>query len=202
MQHYTLTRHSDGAEIFAGRYESFSTCIEDAIRENINLSYIDLRNKNLMNLDMDGAVLIGASFNGSNLNGCNMSETNLSQSQFYGCTLYSTCFSDSLLKNCDFRGADFGATLINGTDISDCIFSTLSCFDLDFSHVKKMDGCVFTTPDNTIHPMSKHPIVLKGIFNAPIVILDNSIKIGFETFSKSIIPTLSKVIERKIISNS
>ena len=54
MQYYTLRKHTDDSEIFSGLYPSFKSCLEDAVNKKIDLSYINLRNKNLSNANIDG----------------------------------------------------------------------------------------------------------------------------------------------------
>jgi len=195
MQYYNLTRHNDKTIIFSGRYNSFIECLEDAVTKNIDLSYIDLRNKNLTNAELDSARMKKASFTGANLSGANLSESILSGSVFYNASLYNTCMCHSNLNMCDFRDASFGGTLIEGSDIRESMFSTLSCFDLDFHNASDMYGCLFATPDGALHAMSRRPIVLRGLVNVPIIILDNTIKIDFRTFPKSILPKLMNMIK-------
>ena len=113
---------------------------------------------------------------------------------FYNCSLYNTCLSFSDLRKCDFRNANFGATLIDSANIQDCMFSTLSCFDLDFYFTASMTGCTFMSDDGKMHRMSKHPMVLKGFMNTHIIIFDHTIKIGMKTFPKTILPELIKII--------
>ncbi|PCI57008.1 MAG: hypothetical protein COB36_01695 [Alphaproteobacteria bacterium] len=194
MQHFKLYKYKDHTEIFSGYYSSFTECLEDAVKKQINLSHINLQNKNLSNANLDNAHMPNALFISTNLSGTNLSEANLANAVFYNCSLYNTCLSFSDLRRCDFRNANFGATLIDSANIQDCIFSTLSCFDLDFYFTANMTGCLFVSDDGKIHRMSKHPMVLKGFMNTHIIILDHTIKIGMKTFPKTILPELMKII--------
>ena len=196
MQHYTLTKYTDNSILFSGYYPSFVHCLEDAVEKQVDLSYVDLKSHNLTNANLDGAHMPSAQMNGANLTGANLSEANLTQAVFHNTTLYSTCLSYSDLRNSDFRSASFGATMIEGCNIRNCVFSTLSCFDLEFTLTDGMSGCLFAMPDGGLHHMSKHPIVLKGVLNTPIVILDQAIKIGEKIFPKNTIPTIINLIER------
>ncbi len=189
-----IKNHTNNTEIFSGYYLSFIECIEDAVNKNIDLTYIDLKNKNLSNASLDSANMSGALLSGANLTGANLSEANLEESIFYNCSLYNTCLSYSNLKGCDFRNANFGATLIEGSDIQECIFSTLSCFDLDFYFTENMDGCLFASADGALHKMSKSPVILKGFLNNHIIILDNTVKIGAKTFPREILPKLIQML--------
>ena len=194
MQHFTLYTHKNRTEIFSGYYKSFTECLEDAVKKQINLAHINLQNKNLSNANLDNAHMPNALFISTNLSGTNLSEANLANAVFYNSSLYNTCLSFSDLRRCDFRKANFGATLIDSANIQDCMFSTLSCFDLDFYFTANMTGCTFVSDDGKIHRMSKHPMVLKGFMNTHIIILDHTIKIGMKTFPKTILPELMKII--------
>lgn len=194
MQHFKLFKYKSSTEIFSGYYKSFTDCLEDAIKQKKNLAHINLKNKDLSNANLDNAFMPSAVLINSNLSGANLSEASLENSIFYNCSLYNTCLSFSNLQSCDFRNANFGATLIDNSNMKNCIFSTLSCFDLDFYFTKDMSGSIFMADDNNIHKMSKHPMVLKVFMNTHIVIFDNSIKIGMRTFPKSILPDLMNII--------
>ena len=194
MKHFKLQKHTDKKEIFSGYYPSFIACLEDAVDKKTDLSYIDLKNTNLSNANLDNACMPFTDFTGANLTGANMSEATLTASIFYNCSLFNTCLSYSGLNNCDFRGANFGATLTDGANIQNCIFSTLSCFDLEFCYVRHMDGCVFVADDGALHKMSQQPIVLKGFLNNHIIIFDQTVKIGVKFFPKEVLPNLLSML--------
>ncbi|PCK00415.1 MAG: hypothetical protein COA45_01150 [Zetaproteobacteria bacterium] len=194
MQHFKIYKHKNHTEIFSGYYGSFIECLEDAVEKQVDLTNINLQNKNISNANLDNAHMPNAIFINANLSGTNLSEAHLNNSIFYNCSLYNTCLSFSDLEKCDFRNANFGATMINGANIQDCIFSTLSCFDLDFYFATNMTGCLFVSEDGKMHKMSKHPMVLKGFLNTHIIILDHTIKIGIKTFPKTMLPELMNVI--------
>lgn len=197
MNNYTLKTYTENKPIFSGHYHSFIDCLEDAVKKNINLSHIDLRAQNLTNANLDGAHMPFADFKGANLIGCNLSECELQNSIFNDCVLYNTCFAYSEIKNSMFMGASFGATIIDGSNIQDCTFSTLSAFDLEFQTTRAMSGCRFIDPDFMHHDMSQPPVILKGIINTPIIILDKSIKIGGQYFASSdALPSVQSLIQK------
>lgn len=147
------------------------------------MPYADLRNKNLSNAHLDDAILPHADFSGANLSGTNLSEAYLKGAKFAGAALYNTCLSYSNLRGCDFLDANFGATDIFGTIISNAQFSTLSCFSLDFTGVRKMESCIFIGNDGRFSEMSKPPIVIKGLHNKPIIIMDHDVRAGHNTIN-------------------
>lgn len=195
MQYYTLTKHTDNTAIFSGYYPTFTHCLEDAVEKQINLSYVDLKSHNLTNANLDGANMPCADLSGANLTGANLSEANLTQAIFYNADLYNTCLAYSDFRNSDFRSASFGATMIEGCNMRNCIFSTLSCFDLEFTLTDDIGGSLFAMPDGGLHHMSKHPIVLKGLLNTPIIILDQAVKIGEKIFPRNLLSTFLNIIE-------
>ncbi len=194
MKQMLLKRHTDGEVIFSGTYTSQKECLEDAVKKEIDLSYVDLQSSDLSNANLDGAHMPGTYFSGANLTGANLSEATLAHGIFYNCALYNTCLSYSDLRHSDFRGANFGGTMIEGSNLKASTFSTLSSLDLDFTQTKDMSACSFSTPDGLFHRMSRPPIVLKGMFNAPIIIMDETVKIGMQTFCKNVMPPLFKMI--------
>ena len=197
MNNYTLKTHSENKNIFSGTYRSFIDCIEDAVKQNINMSHINLSHKNLSNANLDGAHMPFANFKGANLIGANLSECHLKNANFNDTSLYNTCFAYSELQNSQFLGASFGATLIEGCNAQNCTFSTLSCFDLDFHLTRAMDGCTYIDQNYKHHNMSEPPIILKGLLNTPIIVLDKTAKIGGQFFStEDALPSVHALIQK------
>ncbi len=190
MQYFVLKTHKDQTPIFDGAFTSFIACLEDAVKKEKDLSNIDLKHQNLSNANLDNAYMPGAELTGANLTGANFSESNLIGAHLQDSELYNTCFAYSEMSHSDFRGASFGATMIEGCIIDGATFSTLSCFDLDFRNVATMKDCKFESFDGALYGMTKHPIVLKGLLNTPIVILDQTITIGANILPKTILPAL------------
>lgn len=199
MQLFTLNRYTDNSSIFSGYYTSITACIEHAVEQKLDLSYINLKNQNLTNANIDMAHMPHACLNGTNLTGCNLSEANLEKASFLNTSLYNTCLSYSRLRQCNFAGAAFGATLIDGADMRDCQFSTLSCFDLDFHLTHSTIGSTFITTDNISHPMSNTPAIFKGVLNTPIIILDDIVKVGTQYFSSRAIPPLIQHLQEHVL---
>lgn len=194
MTYYQIKNYITNTPIFEGHFKTFSYCLEQAVADNVAMNYADLRHQDLSSANLDGAIITNSTFSGSNLMGANLSEANLSKSTFHNCDLQAACMSYSNLNQCDFRGALFGATLINDTHMENTKFSTLSCFDLDFFSVANMNGSTFCSGHDEIYEMSRSPIVIKGLLNTPVIILDKYIKIGSEVFSKAHLPQLTNVL--------
>tara|TARA_B100001989_G_scaffold202654_1_gene151086 strand:+ start:3001 stop:3624 length:624 start_codon:yes stop_codon:yes gene_type:complete len=184
----SLKSYKTGKTIFSGPYADIVACLEDAVQKRINLEYVDLSHQNLSNANLDEAHMPYADFTGCNLSGVNLSESNLRMSKFQHACLYNSYFCYSDLYGCDFINTDFGATNIVGADMQCCKFSTLSCFSLDFVDVGSLAGSQFHHVNGNIYPMSNSPIVIKGIFNTPIVIMDSVVQIGRNTFPRNDIP--------------
>ncbi len=194
MQYFYLKKQNTNEKLYAGYFKSKKHCLEDAVTRNIDLTAIDLSNENLENANLDNAIMPLANLRNANLSGANMSEAILTSALFHNAELYNTCLCDSDLSGADFRYASFGATLITNANLTATLFSTLSCFDLDFSSAKSMHGCAFEDHKGLKHTMSMQPIILKGVLTSPIVILDQSVKIGMKAFPKAILPGLLNLI--------
>lgn len=199
MTIFSIVSHKTGKTIYSGAFSSMRHCIQDAIERKIDLSYADLRHCDLTNGNFDGAVMPYAILSGANLSGANLSEATLHHSIFTHTDLYNTCLFGSDLHACDFSQANFGGTDICDTDISHSIFSTLSCLDLDFMNVRDMSGCEYITHDEQPQycAMSKHPVIIKGLFHTPIVIFDQVIKVGGQIFHKDVFPFLIYTLEQQ-----
>ena len=163
MKTYTILSARTAAALYEGAFESFVHCLEQAVREGIDLSHADLRNRNLANACLDDGLLEGADFSNSNLTGANLSEANLRGASFYGTDLYNACMACADLSHCNFEDASFGATDISGSDISFSRFSTLSCFTLDFNAAQRLEKCSFTDEGQTLLSWSAPPVVVRGL---------------------------------------
>ena len=187
--------------MFEGRFESFKACLEQAVKDWVALNCVDLRNKNLTNANLDDAILPGAALNGSNLTGANISEAYLKSADFSGSVLYNACFNDSNLTACNFADASFGATDIHGSIISRAQFSTLSCFHLDFTATRQMNGCIFINPDGCISEMSKPPLVIMGLSAQPIIFMDHHVKTGHNVIDQKRLEPLMEKLSSKALRN-
>ena len=183
MRHITIRSILPEAQnkiLFEGSFPCEKICLEHAVADHVDLTGADLRKLNLSNAALDDAKLARADFSHSNLSGANLSECTLESAQLLGTSLYNSCFAYSGLRGCDFSGAFFGGTDINGANIGHAQFSTLSAFDLDFAMTTNMDGCAFINPDGHYCAMSKPPVVIKNLLPKPLILLDRSVKYGHE----------------------
>lgn len=178
MKLFQLRSVQSDTLLFEGHFTSYKACLEQAISERVHLHNLDLRHKNISNTNLDEGVLPGADFSHANLSGANLSDTYLKGAKFAGSALYNTCLCDANLSGCDFTDAGFGATDIHGAILSRAQFSTLSCFSLDFTGARQMDGCFFINPDGRICAMSRPPVVIRGLGREPIILMDRHIKSG------------------------
>ncbi len=171
MNNIKIHSYKDYSLLYEGTFENTNDCIENAVQNNVSLAYADLQYSNLSNINLDNAIMPYADFTGSNLSGANLSESMLNGALFKDAVLYNTCFAYSEIQACDFKGASFGATDITGANISFSEFSTLSCFSLDFSHVRAMKQCLFLNAHGQETRMSRPPVVVKGISKKPIIMM-------------------------------
>ncbi|MCC7305545.1 MAG: pentapeptide repeat-containing protein [Alphaproteobacteria bacterium] len=172
-----------GNILFEGKFKDFKTCLEQAVKDNVDLSKAHLARRNLSNTMLDGAMLKGADFTGANLCGSNLSESQLDGAVFISADLVNACLACASMRGCLFGDASFGATIITGADISYATFSTLSCFTLDFMHTRAMEGCIFSDPEGLHLSMSRPPVVIKGLSAEAIIFMDRHIKIDSRVFN-------------------
>jgi hypothetical protein len=129
---------TEGDLLYASTQTSIQETIEEAISTKTILDKIDLKNKDLRNIDFDTAIIRGASFQDADLTGANMSEAIFDFSNFSGSQLYNTCFAYSSLNGCMFLDSLFGATDFSETIIDHCLFSGPSTFSIIFRSVSSM----------------------------------------------------------------
>lgn len=182
MQFYTIKRQHSEKVIFSGHFLNFRACIEQAIADEVSLFQANLRGSNLLNAELDSGDFRQADFSGSNLSGANASECQMQGCNLSGVTLHGTVLCESNFNKAVFDAALFGATDVFGSILSDCYFSTLSAFTLNFSEAKTMTGSHFENPCGTLCPISRPPVVISGL-NQTIIMMDEHIKIGTHVFA-------------------
>ncbi len=175
--YYEILSNKNGAALHQGQFNSLRHCIETAIYAGIDLSYANLRHKDLQNGNFDDGILNHADFTGSNLTGANLSEAQLSHAIFTNTDLYNTCLAYSCLASANFKSANFGATDITQANLAHASFAGLSAFTLDFRLAQDIRGCNYTAPDGTVCSFSQPPMIIHGQLK-PCAILDNHIIYG------------------------
>lgn len=181
MRIYTIQSTQNKKSLFEGYFESFQSCLETAVNENIDLSHADLKQKNLCNSNLDDARLMHADFTGANLSGTNLSEARLTGANFSGAALFNTCFAYSDMQHCHFEHSDFGATELTGANLSFSNFAGLSCFSLDFMNVFAMKACTFKDTSGRLMKTSAPPVVILGINTNPIIFMNEQIEANAQT---------------------
>ena len=175
MQTFQL-HHRDQNLLFAGDYRTLRECVEDALRDGVDLRGVDLAHADLSEINLDGANLHGASFSSANLTGANISEAGLSHCNFSGAALFNTCLCHSNLSHSDFSDAAFGGTDVAGATLAHCIFSGGSALGLNLSACVTLDGALYRTLHKSCR-MSQIPLVVTGL-TGPIVLFDEDVMIG------------------------
>lgn len=164
--------------LYEGAFETAAQCLEHAIKDRADITNVNLKNTDLSRASLDEAVFHFADFTNANLTGANLSGATFTDCRFHGAALYNTFFCYSHFRHCSFESASFGGTDITSAWLEDCLFSTLSCFTLDFVLARTMRGSRFTDPEGKIYPMTRPPLVIKGTHMGPICLMDRHVKIG------------------------
>lgn len=185
MHYFKITTHTKHDTLFEGRFKDFKSCLEHAVDDGVKLNHADLTRQNLSGADLDGATFEGADFSYSNLNGANIAEANLKGARLCYSDLYNTCFAESDLQYSMFDHAQFGGTLIYDADLSFSRFSDQSCFSLNFTEARTLEGCMYVLSDKRVTTMGNPPVVISGLRPQPIVFLDEFILTGDGTYPRS-----------------
>lgn len=177
MPFYQVKSTRGGQILYSGHFINFRACLEHAVTEGVSLKNADLRRTNLLNATLDGADLRGADFTAANLAGVNLSEAKLDNAVFAAANLTGAVLCESSLTGAHFIGTQFGATLIDDCVLDRAHFSALSTFTLDFSTARSMRDCLFIGSDQTVCPMTRPPVVVRGLPRL-LVLMDCHVKIG------------------------
>lgn len=183
-QHYHLVCWHTDRILFEGRFESMRECVEQAVKEGVNLDGVDMTGQNLACANLDDAQMCGARFFGANLNGANLSEGVFDNADFTGADFSYACFAVSSLMDVDFTGASFSVTDVTDAVIRGCRFSCPSVFTTLFHRAAVFSACEFMGSDSKLMRMDKPPITISGL-PRDIVYLDDAVKIGTEFVSKT-----------------
>lgn len=177
MTQITINHIKTGAPLFGGTFETVKDCLEEAVEKGLSLSGADLRFQNLGHANLDDAHLDHADFTGSNLIGANLSEARLNHAKFIGCSLESACLAFSTLDHADFSDCRFGGTYIDGAKLDGALFSTPSCFHLEFIGCESMRGCRYRDEFHSECAFSNPPLLLHGLRQS-IAVLGSQVIIG------------------------
>ena len=175
---YQLKSYLDDDLLYEGDFESLTECLEQAVSDRVKLDAVDLRMANLCNANLDDAYMNGALLTGANLSGANLSEAALKHANFSCAALYNTCLCYADLSGAYFDEASFGGTDIACAAIDNVRFAGPSCFSLNFSAVKSMNGCVFQDESGQLCSMSSPPVVIHGLLRQSIILMDQDMKVG------------------------
>ena len=194
MKNYKLVSAKTGETLFAGFFQDLKTCLEEAVIRRIPLHHINLKGQNLCNANLDDGIFGYADFSGTNLTGANLSESYCKGANFSETSLFNTCFAYSNLSMCKFKEASFGATDMTAALISGSEFSSLSAFSIDFTKIKQMNHCAFISHDGSVSSLSTAPIVITGLDQLPIIMLDEHIYRGHKRLASKPANRLLKAI--------
>lgn len=168
LQYYELqTKHKE--VVYDGYFKDVSSCVEQALSDDICLHDLKLNGLNLTQANLDGADFTGCDFSGANLAGANLSEARLNNCLFSNARMTDACLCESEIKNTIFHNTLFSTTDLSHAHIERCLFSCFSTFSLNFDEALHFRDCVFNLQD-TNYMMRQPPVVIKGLPRRLVVI--------------------------------
>ncbi|MEM6781680.1 MAG: pentapeptide repeat-containing protein [Pseudomonadota bacterium] len=167
----------DGGVLYEGPYQTIKRTLEQAVKDNINLSYADLRGADLRGAALDGAQLSGSCFWGADLSGADMSDAYLHKADLRLAKLNDTCLANSVATSCDFRGAYFHDTIMSSVDLSSSQFSCPSFLNQDFLNIRSLKGCVYHHYGEMECRFDQSPVKISGLKDT-IIMIGNHVLIG------------------------
>jgi hypothetical protein len=181
LKHYTLQTRQQEIR-YQGYFESFAACLESALQNNIDCTFLNLRDSNLSQANLDGGNFTSCDFTSAHLNGTNMSECILSNALFSNAVFSDVCLCESLIEDCLFFETSF-----SGTDIANCIlknslFSCPSFFSINIHDVREISGCRYYH-DGEYCAINAQPVILSGLPQR-LILLDSHIMLGNKLYKR------------------
>lgn len=208
LKHYTLQTRQQEIR-YQGYFESFAACLESALQNNVDCTFLNLRDSNLSQANLDGGNFTSCDFTSANLNGTNMSECILSNASFSNASFADVCLCESKIEDCLFFETSFSGTDIASSSLKNCLFSCPSFFGINIHEAQEISGCRYYH-DGEYCPINSQPIILSGL-SKRLIILDSHLMLGNKIFArqsgintpelkpyKNIIASLSQVKKRHI----
>ena len=153
-------KNTDGNIIFKYDCEdnTIKKTVEEAVRQKVDLFYVDfygadLRFANLKGAHLNNAYVCNANLRSANLKEANLSEANLIYANFYGADLRCSQLNKASLNNADlFKANLYGADLSN-TDFSYAKFNgaDLSCTNLSGANLRCADFSYADLSNSVFH---------------------------------------------------
>ncbi len=187
MKKITINHFRTKQTLFEGRFKSLRHAVEAAVEDKISLAFADLRRANLVNAEIDGAILDSAQLENANLLGANISEASLHRTNFKNAHMHSTVLCESIVDAANFEGALFGGTDIAGSRIKRCLFDTLSAFSLNFRDADDVSLNGFMAAHEQLCEFSRPPLILNGLAY-PVACLDHTLLVHRQTLGPRLTP--------------
>lgn len=145
-------------------------CIEAALNQGIDLSYVDLSNQDLRDINLDDAIIRHGNFRGADLRGANMSEGIFDHCDFSNAFMQGACLNLSSFQSCGFVYTRFGDTDCAGTNFRRSIFGGLSSFSLKFFEAERLSDVSYFHEDERLYAMTNPPVVIQGLKHSTIIL--------------------------------
>jgi len=126
-------------------YKSSEEFRKDLVKISFDLSWDDLTNMNLSNLDFSNVNLSTADLSGSNFSGCNLSNADLSIARFSNTVFSNANMQGINISVSDFSNADFSGTNLSMSNLSNSLgmnanFMGTNASFVDFSNSNLKDA--------------------------------------------------------------
>ena len=155
--------------LYEGNHPDLVSAIEFCVQNNIPLNAIDLSNKKIYPINLDGVDIQGASFREADLTGANMSEAKFTDCDFSGAKMIDVCLCYTDLVRCNFKYALFAHTDISMASLDSCAFEGWNALSLDFhtafklselTYIHYQEACLFNSPPTLIKSRGRNVAIL------------------------------------------
>ena len=163
-----------GKVIYSSEATSLAGCVENAVKDAVNLRRADLSDANLIDVYLRGASLSDANLSGASLSGASLSDANLIDVDLRRANLSDVDLSGANLIDVDLSGAN-----LSGASLSGASLRGANLIDVDLRGAN-LRGASLSDEIK----IEKQPIQVDAI-KYYILIFDNHMKIGCEFHSIS-----------------
>ncbi len=166
-----------GKILFEGRFHTVKQAVEVAVKENISLDGVNLRQANLVGAELDNVSLNKACLWGANLTRANMTGAQLHGSDCRNANIKDCCLAESDCSGVDFRGSYFSNTIFREANLENTIFSCLSLFNQNLTEIKSLENAIYVHKGEVDCDLSSVPITILGLPKI-IILMKEKILIG------------------------
>ena len=162
-----------------------------------DLIELDFTSANLMNLNLEGAILSYSNFSFANLSGANLRLADLSPAIFIGANFTSANLSESNLRDVDFSNANLKYTNLQNANCSYATFDSTAFLQTNLSNIIGLENSHHRGPSSIDNHTLQNSEILPEVFLKNIGLANWEIE-QTKLYQKDLDPNLASDILYKV----